>query len=114
LVHGSYTVTVSDANGCSIVETAVVSFVNGIANVNGDKQVKLYPNPAFDVLNIEWSVKTDAEIVIMDMSGKEVRKYSTSGLLNALDIHEMSSGVYIIRIMDKQTQQQQSVRFTKF
>ena len=113
LASGTYTVTVVDANGCFLVDTAVVTFNSGIATVSGDKQVKLYPNPANDVLNIEWNVRTEAEIVVTDVSGKEVKRYSTIGLLNAMDIHQMSSGVYVIVITDKQTQQQQSVKFTK-
>jgi len=47
LTAGTYTVTVSDSNGCSYVDTVNVSNVNiiSIFEINSDMKFDIYPNP---------------------------------------------------------------------
>lgn len=114
LVAGLYKVTITDSLGCHKTDSVVVTFINGI-NELGEKQVNIYPNPANDILNVQWSIKTVAEISLEDMNGKTVRQFVVNGtLFNSFDIHDMPSGVYILRITDKETLQQQSAKFIKF
>jgi PKD repeat protein len=115
LVHGSYSVTVTDAHNCQNTDSATVSFNVGIQPVGAVKQVKIYPNPAYDQLNLEWTLHTEAEVSIIDITGKSVKHFVVAGaLLNTFDIHDIATGSYTVRITDKQTKEVQSVRFTKF
>lgn len=92
----SYTVTGTAANGCQATDTVMVSLLDcsGL-----DKQnvlnLKLYPNPAGDILNLEGDWNAAVEIRITDMSGKTFvfRKTPVSGLIT-LDISSLPAGVY--------------------
>ncbi len=115
LVPGSYTVTVTDSHNCTVVGNPVtVTFTNGINSIGDNNQVKIYPNPAAEQLNLQWSTVVDAEISIVDVNGKIVHKFVTNGkLLNTFDIHDLSSGSYVIHIIDLNTKRQQSAIFNK-
>src|ERR1041385_7114785 len=73
---GSYTVTVTDAQGCSIMDTVVVSSPTGIISSNGGISINIYPNPIVDVANIEISNgPTDGVVYItlFDVTGKMIQ-----------------------------------------
>ena len=112
---GYYNVTITDNNGCQKVLDSVHVTVTGILELTNGQQVKIYPNPATDVLNLVWSQKSNAEVSVLDLNGNVVRTFVTFGdMQNAYNIHELASGAYIIRITDKTTNQQQSMLFSKF
>lgn len=114
LAPGAYYLTVTDHNTCQSIDTAVVT-VAGILQLSGGQQVKIYPNPASDVINFVWSQKVNAEIAIIDMNGKIVGTFETgNGLNDTYNVHDLASGPYAVRITDKATNQQQSIMFSKF
>jgi Secretion system C-terminal sorting domain len=60
--------------------------------------IKLYPNPAGDILNIE----TDAlfsEIIIRDMAGKQMLKFSENR--KNINVSHLASGMYLITFKNK-------------
>ena len=114
VVHGTYILTITDNNGCRSIDTAVISFTNGINTLSPDVHVKIYPNPAYDQLTFEWNINASAEIAIYDVTGKAVKTYAVSGMLNKFDIADLAPGLYVIQVTDKENNQQQSLRFTKF
>lgn len=82
----------------STVDINEQAFINGV-------RMEVYPNPAVDVLNIDFHIREAAEvnINIMDMTGrtvqtqslgnKEAGEYSTS-----LSVDQLSTGVYLYMI----------------
>lgn len=72
----------------------------GIASYNlNTSKLKIYPNPAIDLLNIELPDKMGQErqYQIMDITGRVI----SSGVLgesNAIDINGISSGIYILQM----------------
>ena len=95
LVAGSYTVTVTDANGCTETITATVGSQIGIEEILGIASVKLYPNPATDIVNVE-AIATPAFIKIYSTEGKLVLMTSNSSTIN---IYELQRGIYIAELM---------------
>lgn len=58
----------------------------------------LYPNPAGDKISISVSAGGKADLIaVTDMYGREVL---TSTLLNNIDVSQLSSGVYYVRVLD--------------
>ena len=112
---GPYTVTITDGNGCTAVESVTISFGNGINNLSSDVKVQIYPNPSSDVLNFVWNVNATAQINMYDVTGALVRTFEVNGTsVNKFNIQDLTSGVYIIRITDKSNNEQRSTLFTKF
>ncbi len=100
---GTYTVTVTDSKGCSVVETFVFSSIG----VNTDLNVgmKVFPNPVSQnsLLNVQINLNenTDAVISVINVNGEivqEVRKQLTDGA-NSVIINSgaLAPGVYLVR-----------------
>lgn len=75
------------------------------------KDVKIYPNPAHSVWNLNLSDIEAEQIFIMDLTGKVVyRQKNVQGLIS-IDASNLSSGMYLITIESKN--QKQSYKLIK-
>ncbi|MCG3164755.1 MAG: hypothetical protein POELPBGB_00514 [Bacteroidia bacterium] len=86
---GSYSVTVTDGNGCSATSTATVvteENCTGIDNAAAMNSLNIFPNPATESLNIEF---TSNEVTCL-----EVRMTNTMGQLVYNDVKTTFSGTY--------------------
>jgi hypothetical protein len=75
--------------------------VNNIAG--GNTAISVYPNPVTDVLNVEISgnVNGAAEIMLTDMSGRELKRLPVQAAKTQLDMSDVAPGVYFIRYTDQ-------------
>ena len=91
------------------VPTAVSSIVNT------DNNVALYPNPAKDELNIVYSPAADVKtITVYNIIGKIMAVYKVSNPAGAnLNIENMPSGIYFVRLVNSNGEQVTTRRFTK-
>lgn len=113
LAPGTYTVTVTDHNGCSVTASGTV--VTGINTISSDVTIKIYPNPASDQLYFQWSLNAEADIQIYDVVGNIVKGFTVNGTaVSSLDVHDLTAGMYVIRVTDRETNGQRSTMFTKF
>ena len=97
-----------------ITDTVSICGALGVQQIN-EGNLKLYPNPANDVLNVEWTVQTTAEMTVTNMNGEQVSHFEiVGGKLNTYDVHDLASGIYTISIVDKQTREIHTTRFAKF
>lgn len=76
--------------------------LNSINSIEGDKKVvlKTYPNPAQNQLFIDVNDLEINEIEILDYSGKLVKSI-IDNFSNNIDISDLKTGAYILRIMTK-------------
>ena len=113
---GTYSVVITDNNGCKdSVNNIDVTQGVGILELAAGQEVRIFPNPATDVLNLVWTKQSNAEVTILDLNGKVVSTLTTAGDMKTVyDVHGLASGSYIVRITDKTNNQQQSVLFSKF
>ncbi|MBN2522462.1 MAG: T9SS type A sorting domain-containing protein [Bacteroidales bacterium] len=66
-----------------------------IADIEADEQLKLYPNPADDLLTIELA--SESYISIFNSAGSIV--YSKDKVLNkTIDVHNFAPGIYLIQV----------------
>ena len=61
--------------------------------------ISIYPNPTDGVFHIEFENNITAEIVIMDLTGKEVYRNVTNRSIN-INVSDLQKGMYLIRIID--------------
>jgi hypothetical protein len=81
-----------------------VEATTGIASQNQDKlqNVKVYPNPTQNILNLEFSSSEErnVKIEVIDLTGKIIQSSVIDrniGLIH-YDLNSLSSGVYILKI----------------
>ncbi|XZF12718.1 beta strand repeat-containing protein [Chitinophagaceae bacterium MMS25-I14] len=93
--NGSYYVVVADTNSCSN-NSDTVSITNvGVATINPEAGLRIYPNPATDVLHIDASVPV--QVIIRDLTGKTVITTET----NQVQLGGQPDGLYMISVSDK-------------
>jgi len=102
LASGTYTATITDADGCSIQESYLVSSTVGLTDLVGIEGVSIYPNPAKDVLYLDLkNNKQSIQYSIFDISGRIISEGRTMGnSVNLINISSMRAGVYFIRLND--------------
>ncbi len=112
------TVRLSD-NGlptCSRDVTFIVSKLpTAVSNVNGtDNDVKLYPNPASDEVNLVFSQNPDIKTVaIYNVIGKMMSVYKVNGTSANLNISSIPSGIYFVRMANSHGDVVVTRKFTK-
>jgi len=92
---GSYIVTVTDTNSCLVVDTFVVSYSNGLRALGDDVQLKLYPNPADDVLFIQSSAAI-TKLEVVTLLGQTVLVHNGTGNLLRLQTAGLAPGNYLV------------------
>jgi Concanavalin A-like lectin/glucanases superfamily/Bacterial Ig-like domain (group 2)/NHL repeat len=97
---GRYTVVVSDGNGCT--DTSAVYVVSGGGGTNGvsvvggsSAQIRLYPNPATEVVHVEADVEVQTRVLSVD--GREVRSLQAG---KDVPVGGLVPGVYVIQVYD--------------
>ena len=102
LSSGTYTVTVTDANGCTKVRSVntqvIATGVNAIAELV--PSLEIFPNPASSQLFIKTTNFIPTAVNIYDVNGRLV---SEKNYNNQLDITSLSSGVYMLEARSKTT-----------
>ncbi len=75
-------------------------FESGVNDIISLSNVKVFPNPVGDILNIEIQNKnlTEAVFQIMNITGQIVYEGIVSNQLTSKDIKSLSTGVYILHI----------------
>jgi len=74
---------------------------SSIISYENDYGFHLYPNPFKDYINIVLDNDHLSEISISDISGKEVFSKQFSEKLIKLDLYNLSSGTYILRVKNQ-------------
>ena len=59
--------------------------------------LQLWPNPASNVLNLRCD-EPIRSVLIQDMQGRMIQHYEIQGLTATIPVHQLPSGIYIIRI----------------
>ena len=93
--NGSYTVELTDANGCSSVSEALVWLSTGISNGHTDG-IHIAPNPGTGVFTISGAMADRYEVV--DTRGRIVDSGRSSGDVTRIDLSHVSPGLYYVRI----------------
>jgi hypothetical protein len=100
----SYTVTGTDANGCSneAAITQSVSACTGILDSSADGNfAAVYPNPANDKIMVELNQKTSStRVVIVNSIGQTVYSNTAPELSFEVNVKELPYGVYFIKVLE--------------
>lgn len=104
---------ISDSNS---TETFVLCNVaSSVPNVAGNEtNVKLYPNPASDEINVVYDANADVRnIAVYNIIGKLMMVYKVSGNSANLNLENVPAGIYFVRLVNSNGQVVTTRKFTK-
>ncbi len=80
------------ASGCS---------PNNLNEFLTNENVKVFPNPASNIIFIETSISGNGVISIVDLSGRVIETRELNTGLNSINIELLNSGLYMLKIQGK-------------
>ncbi len=102
LVPGSYTVTITDANGCTATATEVVNNTIGVNESEPIDGMILYPNPFNTNFNIELTLPSVSVInlSITNVVGEYVYSeiLTTDKLMKNISTQNLDAGIYFLNV----------------
>jgi hypothetical protein len=100
LSAGTYHVTITDSNGCFIMDTITVQrdSSNGINDIN-TPDINIYPNPSSGNFTIEVPISLiGAEISLNDIIGRVVNVYVISSEKQQIYLDNYNQGIYFLKL----------------
>lgn len=100
LSAGQYTVTVTDAGGCSKVASVNVGVASGIGSVNfNEDDIRILPNPAGNyVITSINNIYKDYSASLYDLNGRMIKEITNSGNAQITwDLTDVSGGTYYFK-----------------
>ena len=80
---------------------------------NNNLNVLVYPNPAVNVLNITLNSNELFNLTITDLNGKQILAERISSISNMVDISNLSSGMYLLRIANSNVHSTTKIQINK-
>lgn len=94
---GTYSLTVTDSNGCSTTDSIYVFLTVGIEEGIVNFDAKVFPNPTRNEVNVlVGNNLTPDQVEIRTLDGKIVAKERST---SAINVSRLSSGVYLIDVI---------------
>lgn len=103
--NGNYTVTVTNASGCSATSLPYTVVNAGIKDYSFDKSVTVSPNPASDFINVSFKDAVYNKLQLTDVTGRIVLEKTLDqnrDQIVHIDITTFNKGVYFIKLSGTQ------------
>ena len=97
-VDGTYTVRITDGNGCINTSDAFVYLTTAIPVLN-TQALQVMPNPSNGAFTIQVANARGTKFEIMDATGKRVHTGSLTDTRTVVDMGNAQSGVYFLRVL---------------
>lgn len=99
LTDGDYIVTLVATNNCGSDTLSQMIHVEASAiDANKLANIKIYPNPANEIIYVEFENELASNIAVYSMDGKEVIKKSLINKVISLNISSLEKGAYLLKI----------------
>jgi hypothetical protein len=100
---GVYGYTVTDNNGCTYVDSVLISYPTSLAEHNFESLFDVFPNPTkgtFEIKNLNSQI-SNAKIKVIDVFGKCVFEKTTAFQNQEIELNlTIADGIYFIHISD--------------
>jgi hypothetical protein len=119
LIAGSYTVTVTDANGCATTQTATVNQPPvAIALTANNWSAAIFPNPTENqaMVSVELGTTANVRIRLINSLGQIIQSTEYSDVMNvqhSLIVSELPAAIYMVEITANGIQKTQRLVVTR-
>ncbi len=101
LANGSYTVIVTDANGCTSTATVTIQ-ISSVEDVSNNWRIAIKPNPSNGQFTLAalHTQPTDVQLQIADVTGRVVfQSFENNTVLNkSIDLSNLNAGIYLLNV----------------
>ena len=104
LEPGDYNLTITDSDGCELIQIFTVDFVNTVFDLSNNPSIKLFPNPTKGIINLEGQINF-YKWELYDLDGKLylAKANEKEKMQNfQIDLSAFNSGIYLLRLFDDQ------------
>ena len=91
---GEYTLNLQTEDGCDSIVTLILQVTAGIEEIQQERIISIYPNPAHDKVTIH----ADGDIKIIDNKGQVVREIKSVKGIKDINVSNFEAGVYYINV----------------
>lgn len=104
LASGTYSVMITDSNGCTWTDTFAVSTLVGMENLQHSFGLRAYPNPGSGNFNvvIDQPIASNSLLTLHDMQGRVIRKQHLDLISGEnkvqLDLSMEANGIYLLKV----------------
>ena len=71
----------------------------GIGELDADGLIKIYPNPAYGLLNVENSSGEEITLSIFNMTGQQILENRIQEGKTILNLDHLDAGIYFVRYL---------------
>ena len=104
-----------NANSNIIIET-ILDITNATLSTtefNGSNQIKVYPNPTNDLVNIQFKSDFKGNYVLFDQLGKQILTHPINSLQTQISLEKYASGIYFLVLNSENGNQVQTYQILK-
>jgi hypothetical protein len=99
---GVYICKVTDATGCIFAQTVLIKEMVATADLDLQRLVNIYPNPAQGECFINLTEATEGIVTFYNLQGQVLLNQTLDQALTRLDVQDMASGTYMVVVkLDK-------------
>lgn len=100
--NGTYTVCLTVFGVCEDDVTCQNVTINSVGTLEQSKDlgIKVFPNPASELLNFFIPVNEAKYLVLLDATGKQVHQSEIKGSETTIEVNNLSNGLYIYAVQD--------------
>jgi uncharacterized protein YfiM (DUF2279 family) len=95
---GVYTARVSSGGGCSNLSQPLSHLMTGVASTSLLPKINIYPNPTSSILSVDGLGGLSGNLYLVDLLGKTVRHEKIAESIVVLDVSDLITGIYLIKV----------------
>ena len=100
LCTGQYTLTVTDANGCILIDSVNVGIVSTVFDHESD-EIVLSPNPVKNMLYIQTKKSQIYRVFVVDIIGQVIfEKEQIPSMVSQISVGDIPAGIYHIQVFN--------------
>ncbi|MBC8173597.1 MAG: T9SS type A sorting domain-containing protein [Chitinophagales bacterium] len=101
---GTYSVTITDAAGCTVTSSVTVDEVTSVEQLNNESAFTIYPNPAEYGFYIETNnmISNTAQVEITDVNGQKIFAGSMEDQKLFITTENIPAGMYTVKLITEE------------